>query len=336
MGQPRVGEEPQYKRNKEATVYRERETNRHNAVINSITAVHAVISRIADVQITRRDQTERHEQSRRKRENRTVAALAVTAIVGAVGIGLAHCDTEKAIQEAQNTATQQHADTVAALGALQTQATTMQGQLNEMRAAANQTNQAIAATNRLADEAKRQADLARDNLVWSRRLWVDFADGVQIDKPLTINGDGQITLSIKTAGKNSGNSPALNVWLENILHVGVPLGGYTRDLVDQYICPARPSPVPGSFTSQLIMPNATIPLWPGTGSTRADKPKVTNTKYLMAWTSVCLRYDDEFGISHETGQLFWYVGTPPSPLIDPDIVGVIGGRLQALTSEVLK
>jgi hypothetical protein len=38
------------------------------------------------------------------------------------------------------------------------------------------------------------------------------------------------------------------VWLENILHVGVPLGGYTRDLVDQYICPARPSPVPGSFT----------------------------------------------------------------------------------------
>jgi hypothetical protein len=290
-----------------------------------------------------RKQNERHERKKRIRDWTTIGAIAAGAIIAFIAFLRTHWDTQQAIRDAETVANQQHTDTLAALGktdamiaALQIQATTMQGQLNEMRAAANQTNQAIAATNRLADEAKRQADLARDNLVWSRRPWVDFADGVQIDKPLTINSDGQITLSIKTAGKNSGNSPALNVWLENILHVGVPLGGYTRDLVDQYICPARPSPVPGSFTSQLIMPNATIPLWPGTGSTRADKPKATNTKYLMAWTSVCLRYDDEFGISHGTGQLFWYVGTPPSPLIDPDIVGVIGGRLQALTSEVLK
>jgi hypothetical protein len=209
----------------------------------------------------------------------------------------------------------------------------MQGQLDEMKTASADAKAAIEATNRLADEAKRQADLTKESLILSRRPWVDFADGPVIDEPLTFEGNGFVTLSVKSSGINSGNSPALNVMFENNLHLGEWPSGDINEIIKQYICQPKRMNFTGAPFTQLIMPNVTVALWPSKDKSNKiddDKPQI-----VSAWTSICLRYEDEFGIPHATGQIFAYIPDSGEQMRIP-AVGPVSGSLKPYTGKILK
>ena len=117
MGEPNVGEEPEEQQDQQATDEHRDHTPDHEDRILSITAISAVVNSVITEQRAGRDQHERHESSKRTREWTTISAIAATAIIALLTLVITHCDTERVIREAQESARVQHADTVAAIAA---------------------------------------------------------------------------------------------------------------------------------------------------------------------------------------------------------------------------
>jgi hypothetical protein len=138
----RAGEEPEYRRKREHAAQHETEANRYKNAISTIVGIGTVIDRVAATHEARYNQTNAHENARKKREYGTIAALVLAAAVATWGIIQSHSDTRKALRDARTAAAQQHTDTIAALSktdaqiaTLQTQTGIMRGQLDEMHKA---------------------------------------------------------------------------------------------------------------------------------------------------------------------------------------------------------
>jgi hypothetical protein len=219
------------------------------------------------------------------------------------------------------------------LDAMRGQLDVMRDQLKEARSSGEDAKKAIEATNRLANESKRQADLAQQNLHLSHRPWVDFENGPQIDEPLTFLGNGTVTISVKTSARNVANSPAVNVTFESKLHLDDWPSGDMNEIIKNYICEPEKSNYTGAPFSQIIMPNAVVALWPSKDvSNKIDKNKPQTSH---GWVSACLRYEDEFGIPHSTGQIFIYIPDDGSPMPAAPS-GPIPGTLKAYTGKIMK
>jgi hypothetical protein len=219
------------------------------------------------------------------------------------------------------------------LSAMRGQLGVMRDQLKETRTTSDDTKRAIEATNRLANETKRQADLAQQNMTLSRRPWIDFSDGPQMDEPLHFYDNGFVTLSVKTSARNTGNSPAVNVVLISRVHLGDWPSGNIQDVIRDHICALEKNNFLGAPFSQVIMPNSVAPLWPSKDA--SNKIEQDTPQTIHVWTSVCLQYQDEFGIPYSTGQIFVYIPDGGVPMKTP-LTGLIAGKLRAYTGKILK
>lgn len=110
-----LGEEPEYKKKQKESKEHQERTKQYEAYIQSIAAVTAVIDRVANEQEATRNQQNRHEESKHKLDKTTICAISITAVVAMATLLVAHCDTNRVIEEAHTSSETQHTDTVAAL-----------------------------------------------------------------------------------------------------------------------------------------------------------------------------------------------------------------------------
>jgi hypothetical protein len=193
--------------------------------------------------------------------------------------------------------------------------------------------EAVKEARRQADEAQKQTDLVRQNLISSRRPWLDFADGPQIDEPLNFFGSNGASLSIKTSARNLGNSPAIDVAFTNTTYFDEWPAGNITEVISKYICKPEKMNYSGAPFVQLISPNDTQILWPSK-SVKTDIDK-NQLQAPHAWMSLCIRYEDEFGNPHSTGQLFIYIPNDGKP-IPASPSGPIAGTLKAYAAKIMK
>jgi len=205
----------------------------------------------------------------------------------------------------------------------------LSGQLNEMRGATEDTKRAIEATIRVADEAKRQADIARESLTGQRRPWIDFGEP-EVDEPLTFTSGGAVTLSIKVRATNYGESPAINTTFTNRSYLSPWPSGNMNEVLAKHVCRPDRQMFRGFPLAKVVMPHATEDLAPVKSVGDESQAEKENPH---VWSSLCVMYQDQFGIGHTTGQLYIYI--PDSPIILP-AVGAISGKLKPLTGRVFE
>lgn len=191
MRNRQLGEEPEYRRNRNNVAKQQERTNRHNDIIAAAAGISAIADRISRTQEAIRKQTEIIEKARKHREITTIVALFVAAGVALAGAGVAswgivqaHRDTHKALNDARITAGQQHADTLTALA---------------------KTDDTIAALNAQVVETRRLANTAGDTEKRQLRAYISASE-VHVF-PTTDKNGGNLHWWIFAMWQNSGQTP---------------------------------------------------------------------------------------------------------------------------------
>jgi hypothetical protein len=304
-----IGKEPEYRRKQQEAAKYRGQTKQHEDNIRAIASLSEKIEDVTAQQQVDRDQREYRETKKETRDWITIGVIASTAVVALGTLLVTHRDTSNVIAEAQRASKQQHEDTMAALG---------------------KTDTAISETTQLANETKRAADIAQQNLILSRRPWLDFAGDIEIKEPLTIRKDGEVEVTLKTSAKNTGQSPALGVEFNAELHFDIPPVFHINEIIDKYLCLLTKFNINfmGTPSAQIIMPHDTIDLSP------VQSKNVLNQR-ADPFISVCIYYSDEFGGAHGIGEILYYSADNSRPIMLP-VAGEIPGRLLDMSGKVVK
>ncbi len=204
---------------------------------------------------------------------------------------------------------------------MSTQATIMDDTLKQTRIATD-------AAKDQATAAQSQARTAIDEQRRAHRPWLDFAGMPNIVEPLTFQGGGAAYVSVNASAKNAGNSPAIGVFLsialngEKLNGIGLPKEiGEARKLM---MCDPKEVITMGALAGILILPGDTAPL--RTSKSVTDYKSITN-EIGIVWITICLGYQDEFGLPHGTSRLMFYVPDGKRQNV-PNVGQVINGHLQ--------
>jgi hypothetical protein len=158
--------EPEYKKKRVIAAENRDRAQHHEDNKRNIIAVAAAIDHVATEQQAYLNQLERHDTLRGSRERITIAVIAATAVVALLTMIVTHVDTMRVIKATRTAATEQHNDTVVALG---------------------KTDAAIAESRRLADAANKSANLAEAaSRAWVAPIRFEFAHPNDATDPLKV------------------------------------------------------------------------------------------------------------------------------------------------------
>jgi hypothetical protein len=280
--------EPPYRSKQTEARGRQQEIER----LETLRSINMSLDRLAAEQAANRTQLDTHEKQKKKRDWLTFAALVATAFA-AIGTICASIMIAK----------EQHADTVAAL---------------------TKTDQVISETKNLTNETQRAANIAQQNLVISRRPWLDIVGDVVINEPLTASKDGHVDITLKVTAKNTGGSPALSAYFNAAISLDEPGLFNTQEIIDTRllgVCKSMGYDRTGTPGTYIIMPNDTKDLDPVQTSNQMDNKREHRVNPMI---SACISYTDEFRGRFDTGQMFLYFAEDQKPITNTSI-GMIPG-----------
>jgi hypothetical protein len=296
--------EPWYRRKQTEDHARQQDNDQKARLRDALLSIHNGLDHLAAEQVINRTQLDTRESHKQRRDWATFGALVATALA-AIGT----------IITSLIIGGQQHSDTLAALA---------------------KTDDVISETRRLTDQTRRAADIAQQTLVVSRRPWLDIADTFNIKEPLTITKNGIVEITLTVAAKNTGESPALSVYLDADILLDVPGVFNTLEIMNRdlgYVCDRTgygiKMGIPGT---NIIMPHDTKDLDAVQTRSRMDSKQEHRVNPVIA---ACVSYSDEFSGSFSIGQMFWYYAENNKPIMNTSI-GVIPGKLVPITSKVVK
>jgi hypothetical protein len=300
-------EQPEYRRKQKEAAEHRCNTTQHEQNIRAVTTLSTRIDNLAAEHRAYREQQGRHENNKRFREWITIIVISATALLALITILVTHFDTKSIIGESERASKQQHSDTLAAL---------------------QKTDDAISEAARLANETKRMADVAQNNLVFSRRPWLFPVGGFRLADPFARVVGNTINLPVTATVKNFGPSPAINVTLNTRLYLKMPFVIDPVEYLERDVCQFYKYD-PKAMTIQHVMPNDTVALEPLVSLENLEKGQ----KVVIPYIAACIIYYDQFGNPYATGQMLNFSGSIQNGT-GRDLT--IPGHLKAVAGEFIR